>query len=53
MRPLMYRSMGPLLLELKSADMEQSKGQGFSNLIDYVYHGTSVVAGRPATTEVP
>ena len=42
MRPSMYRSMDRLLFELKSTDMEQSEGQEFSNLLDYVYNGPAV-----------
>ena len=45
MRPLMYRSMNPLLLELKSTDMERSEGEAFSDLLDYVSH-------RPAAAQV-
>ena len=45
MRLLIHRSMGPLWLELKSTDMEQSEGERFSDLLNYVFHG-------PAATRV-
>ena len=47
MRPLMYRSMNPLLLELKSTDMEQSEGEAFSYLLDYVSHDPAAARVGP------
>jgi hypothetical protein len=38
--------MDPLLLELKSTDMEQSEDEKFSDLLNYVFHGPAAARGN-------